>query len=450
MYNNIRGIKAIGHALNRLLPTSLFRFVLRSYHGILAIIEVPMSRFAFWRVRLSIARISKSGEPIRFGFYVVLSSMFQWRRVFELMLKDSRFAPFIVVTPRIGWHIGDMESTVEKTYSALVAEFGVQYVFRGYCNGKFENHLSECDACAMMNLYSGLAERHFEVIYFAMKGIPVFGSCYFYDHGTAQSREYYGMRSLKFVWKFFCANVSEKIKFVKYQKLSRTSSRVELSGSPKSDGIASENGTLKPSKRKIVLVAPHHSVIPTIDSGLRLGNFLEYKDFFLKLPELYSEVDWIFRPHPHLRLNLIKNLGWSESQWDSYIDSFISHPNAVYEDDGPYYESFKRSDAIIHDCGSFLPEYFYTGKPICYMIANEDAKKAQFDEWGQTLINHTYQAYSEYDVTHFIEDVVIKGHDPMKEERQRFAREKIMINYPNASQHIVDSIAKLLGRSRKD
>lgn len=448
MYNNLRGIKAIGHLLKKMLPICVFRRILGIYHKTLALLAEPMAWYAFWRVRRSVAEIAKGNAPIRFGFYVVLSSMFQWRRVFELMMKDGRYNPFIVVVPRIGWQIGDMEKTIEKTYSALVDEFGEKYVFKGYRNGKFENHLEECDACTMMNLYSGLAERHFEVIYFAMHGVPVLGSCYFYDHGTAQSREYYGMRSLKFVWKFFCSNFSEMRKFIKYQKLQHPTNKVLLSGSPKSDAIVCENNMLSPSKRKIILIAPHHSVVPTIDSGLRLGNFLEYKDYFLKLPELYTEVDWIFRPHPHLRLNLIKNLGWSEGQWDSYVESFMSHPNAVYEDDGPYYESFKRSDAIIHDCGSFLPEYFYTGKPICYMLASKDAKKAQFDEWGQALIDHTYQAYSKDDIIRFIEDVVIKGQDPMIEERQKFAREKIMVNYPHASEYIVESIAKMFGRDK--
>lgn len=448
VYNNIRGIKALGHLLSKILPVSCFRLVLRTYHCLLSVMEVPMSWYAFWRMRCAIAKIANSGKPIRFGFYVVLSSMFQWRRVFRLMLKDPRFAPFIVVTPRIGWHIGDMEATVEKTYSTLVSEFGEEYVFKGYCDGVFDNHIERCDACTMMNLYSGLAEKRFEVMHFAMRGVPVFGSCYFYDQGTVHSKEYYGMRSLKFVWKFFCANVSEMDKFVKYQKLRQPTNRVELSGSPKSDAIVWSNDTYRAIDRKVVLIAPHHSVIPTIDSGLCLGNFVQYYDYFLKLPNLYPEVDWIFRPHPHLRLNLIKNLGWTESQWDSYVGSFISHPNAVYEDDGPYYETFKKSDAILHDCGSFLPEYFYTGKPICYMLASEEAKRVQFDEWGQSLIDHTYQAYSQDDIARFVEDVVIKGQDPMKDERQRFAREKIMVNYPHASEYIVESIAEMLGRGK--
>ena len=448
MYNNIRGIKAIGHFLKKIMPISVFRSVLSIYHKMLALIEEPMSWYAFWRTQRSLVKIRRSDRPVRFGFYVVLSSMFQWRHVFELMQKDERFDPFIVVTPRIGWQIGDMEATIEKTYSALVAEFGEKFVFKGYHDGVFNNHIEECDACGMMNLYSGLAARSFEVIHFALHGVPVFGSNYYFDPGTVHSREYFSMRSLKFLRKFFCATLSEKLKFIRYQGLRPTTDRVEVSGCPKTDAIASENGG-NTSARKVILIAPHHSVIPTVDSGLCLGNFLKYKDLFLRLPVTYPEVDWILRPHPHLRLNLIKNVGWTEKQWDDYIKSFIANINAVYEDDGPYYESFRKSDAIIHDCCSFLSEYFYTGKPMCYMLSSETAKREQFDDCGVEVINHTYQVYDENDIKQFIEMVVIGGQDSMKEKRQCFAREKIMVNYPYASEFIVESIANMLGRGKK-
>lgn len=448
MYNNIRGVKAFGHFLKKTLPRDVFRRLLGAYHEVLARAELPLSWYALWRTSRSIARIAKKEGPIRFGFYVVLSSMFQWRHVFELMINDERFAPFIVVVPRIGWQVGDMEATVEKTYSALVAEFGAKYVFRGYHDGVFENHIEECDACTMMNLYSGLAERHFEVFYFAMHGVPVFGSGYFYYQGSAHADEYYSMRSLKFVRKFYCSCSSEMEKLIKCQNLRSATDRVELSGSPKSDAIVCGNGVCKASKRKIILIAPHHTVVPTVDSGFCIGNFLRYKDYIQSLPKKYPEIDWIFRPHPHLRLNLIKNLGWSGKQWDDYISSFCLNSNAAYEDDGPYYNSFGASDAIIHDCASFLPEYFYTGKPICYMLASEKSKKEQFDEWGQSLIDHTYQAYSENDITQFIEKVVIGGCDDMKTDRQRFAHECVMVNYPHASEYIVESIANMLGRGK--
>ena len=449
LYNNIRGVKAFGHFLRRIMPSCVFRLVLRAYHRVLSVIEEPLSWYALWRVRQRVGKLRSANSPIRFGFYVVLPSMFQWRRVFELMLKDDRFEPFIVVTPRIGWQVGDMEATMEKAYSSLVADYGTHHVFKGYHDGMFENCIEDCDACAMMNLYSGLAERSFEVVHFALRGVPVFGSCYFYDPGTVHSKEYYSMRSLKFVRKFFCSNNIERDKFIKYQKCQMSTDRVEVSGCPKADAIF-DIVKSNPSSRKVILLAPHHSVIPTLDSGLCLGNFLKYKDFLLNLPRKYPQIDWIFRPHPHLKLNLVKNVGWAEDQWNAYVKSFVSNSNAIYEDDGPYYESFAKSDAIIHDCCSFLSEYFYTGKPPCYLLASKAAKEAQFDTVGQTIVSHTYEAYNEGDVLRFIDEVVIGGRDTNKDEREKFAHENLMVNYPHASQYIVDSIAKLLGRSKKD
>jgi len=36
--------------------------------------------------------------------------------------------------------------------------------------------------------------------------------------------------------------------------------------------------------------------------------------------------------------------------------------------------------------------------------------------------------------------------DPMKEDREKFAKEKLMFNYPHASEAIVADIKKSLGR----
>ena len=447
MYNNFKGMKGLGHLLKRLLPLWLFKRLLFCFHQWRAIVAVPKSWCAMRRVDKSIATLRQGCRPIRFGFYVVLESMFQMRHVFELMLNDSRFDPFIVVTPRLGWQRGDMEETIEKTYGSLVADYGSKRVFRGFHDGVFENYMNECDACAMMNLYSGLAEYHFETEHFARCGIPIFGSCYFYDQGTVHSPEYYGMSSLKYVRRFFCVNDAEKEKFIRYQHVKSDTDRLVVVGCAKSDAIRfNESFNLGP--RKTILIAPHHSIIPSVDSGICIGNFFKYKDFLLSLPAKYPQINWIFRPHPHLKLRLTKDVGWNMEQWEEYVREFESHPNAVYEAGGSYYNSFERSDAIIQDCGSFLPEYFYTGKPQCYMLESEKAKREQFDEWGLELLSHTYQAFSESDIKRFIDDVVIDGKDGMKEARHKFAKERVMVNYPHASAAIVESIAEMFGRGK--
>lgn len=448
MYDHIGFVKKVGHFLKRCLPSELFKCVLAAYHWCVGELARPKACFAMRKVGRTVVRIRNQDSPIRFGFYVVLESMFQMRRVYELMLKDPRFKPFIVVVPRIGWEHGDMVATLEKTYASLVKDFGSDRVFKGYHDGVYENHIEECDACTMMNVYRNLADSRFETEYFARHGVPIFAAPYFYHNGTIHTPEYYGMSSLKYVRKFFAANKEEIGYFKQYQRERPGSDRVELTGSAKTDAIV-WGGLTEAGGKKVVLIAPHHSVIPCVDDGFRIGNFLRYKDFFKSLPRRYPDVHWIFRPHPHLRVNLIKNCNWTQADWDLYVADFEASPNAEYEAVGTYYDSFERSSAIVQDCGSFLPEYYFTGKPCCYMLDSPAAKDAQFNEWGMELLAHVYQAYDEQAIIRFIEDTVIGGKDAMKEDRQRFAKERVMINYPNASETILESIADFLGHGKR-
>lgn len=442
----VRGIKRIGHILKGMLPSSTFMKLLSFYHSIVKLLAVPKAMYSRKKVSQTLTRLRRSNGKIRFGFYVVLDSMFQMRHVYELMLADDRFEPFIVVVPRIGYQVGDMQETVNRTYESLVRDFGPQRVFKGLDNGLFDNHIGDCDACTMMNLYRGLADSRFETQYFAMRGVPIFGAPYFYVTGTVHTPEYYGMPSLKYIHSFFCSNETEREYFNRYQKKNKTDKTAIVTGCVKTDSI--RHGYVGNSK-KTILIAPHHSAIKTVDSGFNIGNFFKYKDFFKTLPSRYPDIYWIFRPHPHLKVRLIKEAGWTAEQWDEYIAEFTSTSNAVYESGGAYYDSFARSDAMIQDCSSFLPEYYYTGKPQCYLLASEEMEQQQFDDFGRSLVDHTYRAYSESDITSFIEDVVLTGGDYMRDEREIFAREKVIVNYPHASETALEIIAETLGRGKK-
>lgn len=62
----------------------------------------------------------------------------------------------------------------------------------------------------------------------------------------------------------------------------------------------------KNKTRKQILLCPHHTINT---KELDLSNFLTYSDLFLELPQLYPDVDFIFRPHPLLKYNLTKYWG---------------------------------------------------------------------------------------------------------------------------------------------
>lgn len=180
-------------------------------------------------------------------------------------------------------------------------------------------------------------------------------------------------------------------------------------------GIKCKNKT-----RKQILLCPHH----TINSKeLDLSNFLKYSDLFLELPKLYPEIDFIFRPHQLLKYNLINYRG--DEKTNKYYEKIISYPNVVYDNNQDYLETFANSDAMIHDCGSFTAEYLFTGKPCCYMLKNVDDIKRKFLPMGQKCLDNYYKAFNKNDILNFIDNVVIKGIEPMKNQRDKGIKIKL-------------------------
>lgn len=102
------------------------------------------------------------------------------------------------------------------------------------------------------------------------------------------------------------------------------------------------------------------------------------------------------------------------------------------------------AQVLISFCASFLAEYTYTGKPQCFILRNPQEKTAEFTEYGRDLLSHAYQAYSENDIASFIEKVILKGDDPMRDDREHFAP-TIMYNYPHASEAIFEELKHSLG-----
>lgn len=79
------------------------------------------------------------------------------------------------------------------------------------------------------------------------------------------------------------------------------------------------------------------------------------------------------------------------------------------------------------------------------MLADESSRDKYFNELGKQCLDNTYIAYSENDIYNYIEEVIIKGNDPMKESRREFAK-IIKNNYPHATDKILEYIEKELLR----
>lgn len=194
--------------------------------------------------------------------------------------------------------------------------------------------------------------------------------------------------------------------------------------------------------RKRIIIAPHHTVMGW--SKIDISNFMEYHEYFLQLPHMFPEVDFVFRPHPLLFINLHNFSIWTDEQIENYKTRINEIPNMYLDESGFYLDTFINSDALIHDCGSFIGEYLFTENPCCYMLKKKEQLKNGFLEIGQQCINQHYHAYTHEDITNFIRDVVIKGNDPMANERKNFVRQKLKINYPNVSDFVLEYLKKQL------
>ena len=128
---------------------------------------------------------------------------------------------------------------------------------------------------------------------------------------------------------------------------------------------------------------------------------------------------------------------WGREKAERYLAQMQAFPNVEYQDGGDYFETFANADGIIHDCSSFLTEWMYTEKPGCYLLRNRESIEEQFMPAGQAVLDLYYQAFCREDIIRFLEDVVLRGEDPLKEKRESYVRRHIKVNYPDAAGRIV-------------
>ena len=73
------------------------------------------------------------------------------------------------------------------------------------------------------------------------------------------------------------------------------------------------------------------------------------------------------------------------------------------------------------------------------MLKNSNDINKIFLPMGQKCLDNYYKAFNKDDILNFIDNVVIKGIDPMKNQRDKFLKE-LRLNYPNAGKRIVEYI----------
>lgn len=378
------------------------------------------------------------GERLSVAFLVCDASMFSGEPVFCKMAEDPRFRPFIAVAPRVTRGDAFLRESLDKAVGSLEKRYP----------GKVEK-LYDPDTGRAQTLDADIV---FSTVVYEDQTLPQW-TVERLSERSLVAILYYGYGGLFFTnekktpflpnivlsWKYFVSNhaTGDMVK-ARNPALARNT---VVSGYCKMDRLASVQPHARTRKR--VIISPHHSIDREAD-GLALSTFPLHSDLFLKLPEMFPEIDFVFRPHPLLFPRLATGKWWGEEKTSAWRARMESFPNVEFQQGGDYFATFADSDALIHDCGSFLAEYFYTGKPQCYLLADASTVEKQFLPFSRRLLEHCATAATDGDIVDFIRRTVLAGEDPRKAERDSFAAREVCINHPHATGAVIGAVADCL------
>lgn len=250
----------------------------------------------------------------------------------------------------------------------------------------------------------------------------------------------------RFAWKLFYSTELHRKDAAFYCSFNK-GRNVEVVGYPTADNFLSGNYVdvwkVQSVKKKRVIWAPHFTIFT--DGLLKQSNFLWMAEFMLEVAKRYSNnIQFVFKPHPRLFSELCKHPEWGEERAKEYYDTWTTMGNTQLQT-GEFVDLFMTSDAMIHDSGSFGVEYHYSGNPVMYIADNFEEQVAEMAEFGQIAMRQHYVGKSKEDIINFIEDTVLGGNDPMKEQRLRFVNEYLLPpNGKTVVQNTMDILLKEL------
>lgn len=384
----------------------------------------------------------KGKERIRVVFLAIHKSVWKVDLVFQKMLADPFFDPIILVCPYIAygeermWE--DMRECLkyfnEKGYSTYSS-----YVEKEQRWVKLDE--LEPDIIFFTNPHDLTRKEYYEDAYLN------YLSCYV-PYFTDVASEYdlnnvYNQYFHNAVWINFLPD--------KYG-LSRMSSvmankgkNIKLSGSLFHEAINSDGKSeeiiwkIQHSKKKKIIYATHQSI--NSDDVVNLSTFLSVGEFMMRIAIKYQkDVQWSFRPHPILKSKLYGHPDWGIEKTDAYYDFWRSE-SFTQIDEADYIDLFKTSDAMIHDCGSFILEYLFTGKPCAYILINRDLQLEAINNLGIDALKFYSQLTTGDDIESFILKI-IKSEVNLASNYKNFIKEKLGLGLDGMrpSQLIINSI----------
>ena len=194
------------------------------------------------------------------------------------------------------------------------------------------------------------------------------------------------------------------------------------------------------TKNNSVIYAPHFSFpVPGKDRVLTYSTFLENGKLILAFAKQHPEIEWIFKPHPRLRLELEQTGVWTKEEIECYYDEWGKIGVVCTSSD--YAKYFQNSFAMITDCGSFLTEYSCMDKPLIRLYYHKE--NLEPNPILEKLYSTFYYAHNNVELIELLETIINKRRDPKLEIRHE-AVTSLGLNRIDSAEKIVAFIDSLL------
>ena len=193
---------------------------------------------------------------------------------------------------------------------------------------------------------------------------------------------------------------------------------IEFSGDGSVSSIFPNNpwSRLPNKQAKKLIWAPHHSINW---KNRKYSNFLEMHDLMINYANTYSDkVNFAFKPHPMLKEILYEK--WGKQKTNNYFSEWEHRSNCIIEE-GDYSSLFFFSDALIHDCGSFLAEYTYLDKPHIFIKSSENIFES-FNKFGVSCLENITTMSVGDDLDKFMGDFVSDNLAELNNQRKDYSK----------------------------
>ncbi|MBR1688352.1 MAG: CDP-glycerol glycerophosphotransferase family protein [Prevotella sp.] len=364
-------------------------------------------------------------SEIRVVFVVVSIPMWKYQGLYDLLRADARFRVQIVLSPSMNYSDEQRLSDIRVMRSYFDSRA------MPYVDWDIEHDAPAVDIRRELNPdivcysqpYHGVFHPRHQFLNFTDRLLA------YYPYGALQTSEpfLFDQVMTNIAWRLYYSDryvLADACRFMR-----NGGSNVVVVGYPNAD-LYTRPLTADPwhdegHRLKRVIWAPH-CTLANDGSSLSKSNFLDLSEAMLRLAHDYRDrVQIAFKPHPGLLTELYRHPDWGKQRTDDYYKRWSQMENTQLET-GDYIELFKGSDAMIHDCGSFVIDYLYFRRPVMFLTRDIQRTRQYGNELCRQAYDIHYTGCTEQDIRRFIDDVVLGGNDPLSASRHQFYQDNLL------------------------